>query len=75
MEKAEIRHQILSALDHLSKNQQERLLAFIKSLIYKKTKSKKPDILSLAGTIDKHDLKLMEEAIQEDCEKINPHEW
>lgn len=74
MEKTEIRQQILSALDHLNKRQQESLLAFIKSLIEKKSNNK-PDILKMSGKIEKDDLKLMEKAIQEDCEKINPDEW
>ncbi len=74
MEKAEIRQQILSALDQLNKRQQESLLAFIKSLIEKKSNNK-PDILKMSGKIEKDDLKLMEKAIQEDCEKINPDEW
>lgn len=74
MEKAEIRQQILSALDQLNKRQQESLLAFIKSLIEKESNNK-PDILKMSGKIEKDDLKLMEKAIQEDCEKINPDEW
>ena len=74
MEKTEIRQQILSALDQLNKRQQESLLAFIKSLIKKKSNNK-PDILKMSGKIEKDDLKLMEKAIQEDCEKINPDEW
>lgn len=74
MEKTEIRQQILSALDHLNQRQQERLLAFIKSLIERKSKSK-PDIIKMSGTIEKDYLNLMEKAIEEDCEKINSDEW
>lgn len=74
MEKTEFRQQILSALDQLNKRQQESLLAFIKSLIEKKSNNK-PDILKMSGKIEKEDLKLLEKAIQEDCEKINPDEW
>ena len=73
MEKTEIRQQILSALDHLNKLQQESLLVFIMSLI--KKSNNKPDILKMSGKIEKDDLQLMEKAIQEDCEKINPDEW
>ena len=74
MENTVFKQQILSALDKLNKRQQESLLAFIKSLIEKKPDNK-PDILKMSGKIEKDDLKLMEKAIQEDCEKTNPDEW
>lgn len=61
MGKVELKQEILSVLDHLSKDQQERLLAFIKSLLAKD--SGKTAFLALAGTIDSDDIERMEEAI------------
>ena len=72
MGKVELKQEILSVLDHLSKDQQERLLVFIRSLLAKS--SGKTALLELAGTIDTDDIKRMEDAIA-DCEKIDPDEW
>ncbi|MEX0812226.1 MAG: hypothetical protein WD048_08410 [Chitinophagales bacterium] len=74
MEKLEIRQEILSALDQLSKKQLKHLLIFIKSLLYRKA-DKEHGIMRLAGTIDKEDLKLMEAAIEDGCEQIDSNEW
>ncbi len=63
----------------LNEQQQTKLLEFIQSLIIdqqpKSPENKKEKLLKFAGSIDKSDLKLMEEAINNDCEKIEKDEW
>ncbi len=70
----EIRKEILKTINVLNKEQQLKLLGFVDSLISKKAKSEF-NILNLAGSISKEDLRLMQEAINEDCETIDKNEW
>ncbi len=74
MENIELRNRILANLDNLSRQQQEKLYEFIKSMITKR-KEPLPKILKLAGSINNSDLMIMQKAIDEDCEKINPNDW
>lgn len=69
-----IEAEILKNLGQLELENQNKVLRYIKSLLG----ISKPDnsrLLTIAGTIDKDDLALMEKAIEEGCEKIDQNEW
>ena len=67
--------EILNEIHKLGKGQQVEVLEFVRSLA-------KPEIegvpgktlLRFAGTIDREDLDKMAEAIQADCEGVDPNE-
>jgi hypothetical protein len=65
---------IEQSLGQLNPYQQKKLLEFIDSLIEKPKKGNQ-NLLRFAGSIDKADLELMEQAISEGCEKIDHNEW
>ena len=70
----EIKKEILKTINVLNKEQQLKLLGFVDSLINKKSKLE-TNILQFAGCISKEDLRLMQEAINKDCENIDYNEW
>jgi len=50
------------------------VLNYLKNLVKRGDDSNK-NLLALAGTISKKDIKLMEKAIEEGCENIDSNEW
>jgi hypothetical protein len=65
-----------SEINQLTPDQQNQVLDFVRQL--KSTRDReqrRKAILETAGTISKEDIQLMEQAIQEGCEQINPHGW
>lgn len=65
--------QLLSYLNKLEKNQKISVLNYLKKIA--KKDNSRTDLLDLAGSISKEDLKLMELSIDKDCEKIDENEW
>jgi hypothetical protein len=70
-----IKSEIIKGLSSLEKAEQNRVLAYIKSLLRKKSSSGKEVFLKLAGTFSETDLKEMETAIQDGCENIDRNKW
>ncbi|MCA9241889.1 MAG: hypothetical protein KDA37_16880 [Planctomycetales bacterium] len=76
-----ISSQIQTEVNCLGPADQLRVLEFVRSL--NSTTPEENDaegtpasvLLSFAGAIDPEDLKLMEQAIEEGCEQINPNGW
>jgi hypothetical protein len=64
---------IEQSLGQLSPHQQIKLLEFIESMFNEK--KNKGELLEFAGAIEPSDLKEMEAAITEGCEKIDNNEW
>jgi hypothetical protein len=64
---------IQHSLGQLSQYQQRKLLEFIDSMI--SVKRNKGDLLKFAGSIEPDELRKMELAINEGCEKIDGNEW
>ncbi len=63
-------------LEHLPFGQQHQVLNFARAL----ASSRIPGVagqklLAFAGTIAQDDIEAMSQAIAEDCEKIDTHEW
>ena len=65
-----IREEILLNLFKLTKEQQEKVLEYIQALLPGSN-----SLLRFVNTIDKEDLKLMEQAINEGCENIEQNNW
>lgn len=73
-----IREELLKQLEKLSRENQEKVLDFARSLAAipepLRRRSGK-DLLAFAGAIDRQDLAEIAKAIQEDCERIDPSAW
>jgi hypothetical protein len=69
-----LQEEILDQLDKLHVEQQRQVLAFARTLARPVGKHGK-DLLYFAGGINADDLKLMAQAIEQDCEQINANEW
>lgn len=71
-----IEQQLHAELTRLPPEKQERVLEFARSLnggLPPGTPGK--DLLRFAGTVTPEDARLMKEAIEEGCERIDPDEW
>jgi len=64
--------QILKSLHKLEKSQQNAVLRYVKSLLKKEDKKQ---LLKFAGAFSSEDIKQMETAIEQGCEKIDRNEW
>ena len=68
---------ILNYIHSLEKVEQLSVLNYLQKIVkkFRKKNNENEKLLSLAGSINKNDLKKMELAIKEDCENINTNEW
>jgi len=66
--------EILDQLDKLHIEQQRQVLDFARTLAGPVGKHGK-ELLHFAGDINLEDLKLMSQAIEQDCEQVNVNEW
>jgi hypothetical protein len=71
---ASLQKELLDQLDKLSPQKQRRVLEFARSLSRPRGMTV-DQLYAFAGSISPEDLKLMEEAIEEGCEQIEPDEW
>lgn len=63
-------------LERLPFGQQRQVLDFARALASSRARGVAGQkLLQFAGTIEIGDLKVMSQAIAEDCEKIDTHEW
>jgi hypothetical protein len=65
--------EFLKNLELLSTAEQEKALAYVKSLLPQENNHSK--LLTWAGGIDAKSIKEMEEAIEKGCEKIDANAW
>ena len=73
MANAHIKENILNQVDKLSYDLQLRVLDFANSLSPKGVKG--GSLSKFRGSISPDDLKLIESAIEEGCEKVDVNEW
>jgi len=74
--KEQLKDQLLEQFDNLSPEQQRRLVEYAQSLGASRPRGVPGrDLLRFAGMIDADDLRRMAEAIDNDCEQIDLHEW
>lgn len=71
-----VEQELHQQLEALPLRQQRQVLDFARALADARAQGVPgQDLLSLAGTINPLDLSVMAQAIQDDCEHINPQEW
>ncbi len=71
-----IKEQIIQALDHLSEDEQQKILAFIqRNILPPGIPGKEMVALVHELNFDSEDLALMAQAIEEECERIDWGEW
>jgi hypothetical protein len=71
--RASFENDLLKNLEKLTKEQQEKAIAYIQTLLNQETN--KQGLLAMAGSIDPASIKEMTEAIEAGCENIDSHEW
>ena len=67
-----LQEELFKEMARLSQEEQQRVVAFAKSLAAGSTGK---DLARFAGAIDPDDLKQMAAVIEEGCERINESEW
>ena len=68
--------QVVEQLRAMPQPLQWRVLEFARTLVNSKIRGVSgQQLLRFAGTISPDDLKLMREAIEQDCERIDLNEW
>lgn len=70
-----LQKELLKEMARLSQEEQQRVIAFAKSLVTGPTGKARQDLARFAGAIDPEDLKQMAAVIEEGCERINESEW
>ena len=76
MKDTSVEKEILLEIHKLGKGQQAEVLEFVRSLTKTEVEGVAgKTLLRFAGTIDIKDLDKMAEAVQADCESVNPNEW
>ena len=70
-----LQEELLSEMARLSPEEQQRVVAFAKSLAAGPTGKARKDVARFAGAIAPDDLKQMAAVIEEGCERINESEW
>jgi hypothetical protein len=69
-----IKEQIIEQVDRLDDSRQQQVLDFARRLTAPAGTPGR-NLLQFAGSIDPADLEAMSQAIQEDCEQVDPNAW
>lgn len=75
MESKAFENEFLRNLGLLSKEQQNKVLSYVKSLLKKTKNSNQQELLQFAGSIDPKDIQEISTAIEAGCENIDKNEW
>ena len=67
--------QIFREVQSLPNDQQQQVWQYVQALRQSYPPKPGSALADLAGTISPEDLRLMQEAIEEGCEQIDPHGW
>jgi len=71
-----VKKEIINQMGLLDYEHQRRVLDFARALVVTCPKGVPgKQLLSFAGTIPAADLKVMEQAIEDSCEKVDQNEW
>ncbi|MBF8275212.1 MAG: hypothetical protein HW390_285 [Candidatus Brocadiaceae bacterium] len=73
MANTSIKDNLIDQIEKLPYDLQLRVLNFAKALIPRGVEGK--SLLPFAGVISEDDLERMSDAIEENCEKVDIHEW
>lgn len=72
----QLKEQIISQLERLPEEQQEQVLAFVRTLAATGAKGiPGQELVRFVGLIPTDDLSLMARVIEEECERIDTGEW
>jgi hypothetical protein len=75
MANTQIQDELLKRLNQLSEEEQRQVLLFARKLPTSSPQRTGKHFLDLAGTLDSQSAQEMLQAIEEDCERIDPNEW
>lgn len=67
--------EFLKGLDLLSKEQQHKVISYIRALLKKAENNNQHDLLQFAGSFSSKDVKEISSAIEAGCENIDKNEW
>jgi hypothetical protein len=71
-----VKKEIINHIGMLDYDHQKRVLDFVRALAVTNPKGVPgKQLLSFAGAFPADDLKVMEQAIEDNCEKVNLNEW
>jgi len=70
-----IERELQEQISNLPNEQQRRVLDFARSLVSSPKGVVGQTLLGYAGKIEPTDLEIMERAIDDGCETVNPDEW
>jgi hypothetical protein len=70
-----LEQEILAQLQILALPQQREVLAFVHTLATTPAGVPGHTLLAFADAFDPHDLAVLKQAIDEDCEQVNEDEW
>ncbi len=71
-----VKKEIINQIGRLDYEHQRRVLDFVRALAVTNPKGVPgKQLLSFAGTFPADDLKVMKQAIEDSCEKVNLNEW
>jgi hypothetical protein len=62
-------------IEAVLKTDDEHILSEVEKIVSQPTQEKKISAFDFVGTISKEDAELINKAIEEGCEEINPDDW
>ena len=68
-------NEFLKTLELLSKEQQNRVIAYVKALLKRTKSNNQQDLLQFAGSFKSNDVQEISSAIEAGCENIDKNEW
>lgn len=70
-----LENSLVSEFSQLSPDQQFQALEFVRAHSGTPRGTPGSELMEFVGTIPHEDLELMKQAIEEDCEQVDPHGW
>ncbi len=68
-------NEFLKTLELLSKEQQNRVITYVKSMLKRTKSNNKQALLQFAGSFKSKDVQEISSAIEAGCENIDKNEW
>ena len=68
-------NEFLKGLDLLSKEQQDKVISYIKALLKRTKSNPHSGLLQFAGSLNPNDVQEINSAIEAGCENIDKNEW
>jgi lipopolysaccharide biosynthesis regulator YciM len=68
-------NEFLKGLDQLTKEQQDKVISYIKALLKRTKSNPNSGLLQFAGSLNPKDVEEISSAIEAGCENIDKNEW